>query len=96
MNKKIKITTIDDLAVMIEKESHANEKRFGTLEDRFTVLKDRFIGLENKFAELKENMPTKQDLRRVETRILSAIGNIATEVKNHDRRILAIEKFIRP
>jgi chromosome segregation ATPase len=86
MNKKI--TTIDDLAVMIEKESSANEKRFGTLEDGLTELK-------SEFAEIKENMATKQDLHRVEARILSAIGDIATEVKNHDRRILALEKIVK-
>ncbi len=33
MNKKIKETTIDDLAVMIEKESRTNEKRFVKLEE---------------------------------------------------------------
>jgi hypothetical protein len=41
-------------------------------------------------------MATKQDLYRVEARILSAIGDIAIEIKNHDRRILALEKIVKP
>jgi hypothetical protein len=96
MNKKIKTTTIDDLAVMMEKESRVNEKRFGTLEDGFAVLKDKFAELKGEIVSIKENMVTKQDLYKVEARILTAIGNVAIEVKNHDKRILALEKIVSP
>jgi hypothetical protein len=67
---------------MMEKESRVNEKRF--------------VKLEEGFAVIKETMVTKQDLHKVEARILTAIGNVATEVKNHDRRILALEKIVNP
>ncbi|HEY5221419.1 MAG TPA: hypothetical protein VIJ29_04785 [Candidatus Paceibacterota bacterium] len=73
MNKKI--TTIDDLAVMIEKESRNNEKRFNAIE---------------------EKMATKQDLFRMEERITSAVGDSKTELKSHDKRILALEKIVKP
>jgi hypothetical protein len=76
MNKKI--ITIDDLAVMIEKESRANEKRFDALEEKM------------------EGMATKQDLFRLETRVMSAIGEIKIELKNHDKRILTLEKIVKP
>ena len=76
MNKKV--TIIDDLAVMIEKESRANGKRFDTLEEKM------------------EGMATKQDLFQMETRIMSAISNINIEFKNHDKRILVLEKIVKP
>jgi CRISPR/Cas system-associated exonuclease Cas4 (RecB family) len=87
MNKKI--TTIDDLAVMMGKESSVNEKRFGVLEERFDVL-------ESNVTAIKETMATKRDVHRVEARILAAIGDISVEVKNHNKRILALEKIITP
>ena len=90
MNKKI--TTIDDLAVMIEKESRANEKRFDRLEGRFDKLEGRFATSEEKM----EAMATKQDLFHVETRIMSAIGEIKIELKDHDKRILTREKIVKP
>ncbi len=96
MNKKIKTTTIDDLAVMMEKESRVNEKRFVKLEEGFAALNDKFTGLKGEIVSIKETMVTKQDLHKVEARILTAIGNVATEVKNHDRRILALEKIVNP
>ena len=80
MNKKT--TTIDDLAVMIEKESRANEKRFDAID--------------GKFAAWEEKMATKQDLFRMETRITSAIGDINIELKDHNKRILALEKIVKP
>jgi hypothetical protein len=86
MNKKI--TTIDDLAVMIEKESRANGKRFDVLEERFD-------SLEGKFTAMEEKMATKQDLFQMETRIMSKIGDINLELKNHDKRILALEKIVK-
>ena len=86
MNKKI--TTIDDLAVMIEKESRANGKRFDVLEKRFD-------SLEGKFTAMEEKMATKQDLFQMETRIMSKIGDINLELKNHDKRILALEKIVK-
>jgi hypothetical protein len=66
---------IDDLAVMIEKESRTNGKRFDALE---------------------EKMATKQDLFQMEGRIMSKIDDIHLELKNHDRRILALEKIVKP
>ena len=87
MNKKI--TTIDDLAVMIEKESSTNEKRFDVLEEKISGLTDRV-------GSLEETVATKQDLFRVETRIISAIGDINLEIKNHNRRILTLEKIVKP
>lgn len=80
MNKKI--TTIDDLAAMIEKESRNNEKRFDAIE--------------GKFAVWEEKMVTKQDLFHMETRIMSAVGEINVELKGHDKRILALEKIVKP
>lgn len=76
MNKKI--TTIDDLAVMIEKESRANGKRFDALEEKM------------------EGMATKQDLFQMEARIMSKIGDINIELKSHDKRILVLEKIVKP
>jgi hypothetical protein len=90
MNKKI--TTIDDLAVMIEKESRANEKRFSSLEGRFDILEKKFGTSEEKMAA----MMTKQDLYRFEKRILAAIGGHSVELKDHDRRILLLEKIVKP
>jgi O-phosphoseryl-tRNA(Cys) synthetase len=87
MNKKT--TTIDDLAVMIEKESRANERRFDVLEEKISGLTDRV-------GSLEETVATKQDLFRVETRIMSAIGDINIELKSHDKRILALEKIVKP
>jgi len=84
-----KITTIEDLAVMIGKESRANEKRFGALEERFDKLEGRFTALE-------EKMVTKQDLFQMEKRIMSVIGEIKTELKDHDKRILVLEKIVKP
>jgi len=92
MNKKIKTTTIDDLAVMMEKESRVNEARFGRLEEGFAELKGEIVSIKENMA----NMVTKQDLYKVEERILAAIGNVAADVKNHDRRILALEKIVNP
>jgi|GEM_PF-2272522 hypothetical protein len=89
MNKKIKETTIDDLAVMMEKESRTNEKRFGRLEEGVAELKSEIVSI-------KASMVTKQDLYKVETRILTAIGNVAAEVKNHEKRIVALEKIVTP
>ena len=91
MNKKT--TTIDDLAVMIEKESRANEKRFDALEKRFDGLEEKFEG---RFAAIEGKMATKQDLFQMEARLLSKIGDINIELKNHDKRILALEKIVRP
>jgi hypothetical protein len=96
MNKKIKETTIDDLAVMMEKESRTNEKRFVKLEEGLGRLEEGFTVLKSEIVSIKENMVTKQDLFKVETRILAAIGNVAAEVKNHDKRILALEKIVSP
>jgi hypothetical protein len=96
MNKKIKETTIDDLAVMMEKESRTNEKRFVKLEEGLGKLEEGFSVLKSEIVSIKENMVTKQDLYKVEARILTAIGNVATEVKNHDKRILALEKIVNP
>ena len=76
MNKKI--TTIDDLAVMIEKESRANGKRFDALEEKM------------------EGRATKQDLFQMEARIMSKIGDINIELKSHDKRILVLEKIVKP
>ena len=90
MNKKI--TTIEDLAVMIGKESQANEKRFGRLEERFDKLEGRFTVLEEKM----EGMATKTDLFQMEKRIMSVIGDIKTDIKDHDKRILALEKIVKP
>lgn len=83
MNKKI--TTIDDLAAMIEKESRANEKRFNVLEEKITVMEGKMDG-----------MATKQDLFQMESRIMSKIGDINLELKNHDKRILSLENIIKP
>ena len=97
MNKKI--TTIEDLAVMIGKESQANEKRFGRLEGRFDALEERFDKLEGRFTTLEgkiEGMATKQDLFQMEKRIMSAVGDIKTDIKDHDKRILVLEKIVKP
>ena len=67
---------------MIEKESRANGKRFDALEERFTAL--------------EEKMATKQDLFQMEARIMSKIGDINIELKNHDKRILVLEKIVKP
>ena len=76
MNKKT--TTIDDLAVMIEKESRTNGKRFDALEEKM------------------EGMATKQDFFQMEARIMSKIGDINIELKSHDKRILVLEKIVKP
>jgi hypothetical protein len=83
MNKKI--TTIDDLAVMIEKESRANGKRFDAVEERLNAMENKIDG-----------MATKQDLFQVEARIMSKIGDINIELKSHDKRILVLEKIVKP
>ena len=94
MNKKI--TTIDDLAVMIEKESRANGKRFDALEERFDALEGKFTVMEERFTVLEEKMATKQDLFQMEARIMSKIGDINIELKSHDKRILVLEKIVKP
>ena len=63
---------------MIEKESRANEKRFGVLEEKI------------------EAMATKQDLFRMEARIMAAVGDSKNELKDHDKRILVLEKIVKP
>ena len=44
---------------------------------------------------LEEKMATKQDLFQMEKRIMSVIGDIKTDIKDHDKRILALEKIVK-
>jgi len=90
MNKKI--TTIDDLAVMIGKESRANEKRFDVLERRFDTLEGKFSTMEGRM----DGMATKQDLFKMEARIMAKFDERDLEIKNHDSRILALENIVKP
>jgi hypothetical protein len=77
---------------MIEKESRANGKRFDALEERFDTLEGKFAAMENKI----DGMATKQDLFQMEARIMSKIGDINIELKSHDKRILVLEKIVKP
>ena len=43
-----------------------------------------------------EGMATKQDLFQMEARIMSKIGDINIELKSHDKRILVLEKIVKP
>ncbi len=79
-------TKIDALALSTQQEFVAVRGEMKEMEGR----------LEARIIKIEENMATKQDLFRMEARILSAIGDIAIELKNHDRRILALEKIVKP
>lgn len=88
---------------MIEKESRINGKRFDALEERFDRLEGRFGTLEGRvgsleggLASVKESMLTKHDLRQFEVRILAAIGDITIKDKDRDKRILVLEKIVKP
>lgn len=62
-------------------------------QQEFMAVREEMRAMEER---LEEKMATKQDLFRVEARILSAIGDIAVEIKNHDKRIVALERIVKP
>jgi hypothetical protein len=64
-------------------------------QQEFVAVREEIKDIDIRLTRVEENMATKQDLYRVEARILSAIGDIAIEIKNHDRRILALEKIVK-
>ncbi len=84
---------VDALALLTQQEFVAVRGEIRATEGR---LEERIERLEGRVVGVEEKMATKQDLFRVEARILSAIGDIAAEVKNHNVRILTLEKIIKP
>jgi len=70
---------------MIGNESRANEKRFTALEKKFDTMEGKMDG-----------MTTKQDLFAVEKRIMAKIDERDIEIKNHEKRILALENIVKP
>ena len=92
---------MDQLEVKIEKRFDAkiDALALSTQQEFIAVrgeMADGFAAVWKKMGEIEEKMATKQDLFQVEARILAAIGDLATEIKNHDRRILALEKIVKP
>jgi hypothetical protein len=87
---------IDALALLTQQEFVAVRGEIKAMEGRLEGLEERIERLEGRMAGVEEKMATKQDLFRVEARILSAIGDIAAEVKNHNVRILALKKIVKP
>ena len=79
MNKKI--TTIDDLAVMIGKESRANEKRFSALEEKIDNVIVEVKGIK---VEIKE---IRNDIKVMQGDIKTMQGDIKI-MRGYKRRIL--------
>lgn len=77
---------IDALALLAQQEFVVVRKEMA----------DGFSGVWKKIGEMEEKMATKQDLFRMENRILAAIGDITAELKSHNVRILTLERIIKP
>jgi hypothetical protein len=65
-------------------------------QQEFTEVHERFDVVEKRIAGIEERMATKQDLFLFENRVLAAIGAIAAEIKNHNVRLLALERIVKP
>lgn len=64
-------------------------------QQEFVVVNQEFAKVWKKLGEIEEKMVTKQDLFQFETRIMSAIGTIADEIKNLNSHVLILEKIVR-
>lgn len=70
MNKKI--TTIDDLAVMIEKESRTTERRFDTLEEKIEKI---VVDIKEIRIDMK-NIDTRSAVIGLELRVSKLEGSV--------------------
>jgi hypothetical protein len=57
---------------------------------------DGFAVTEKRFAAIEAMMATKRDLYQLEVKILDAIGSLGVEIKNHNARLLVLERTVRP
>ena len=64
-------------------------------QQEFVEVRREMRGMDERLVRVEQTMATKQDLFRVEARILDAIGDIVAEVKNHNRRILALGQIAK-
>lgn len=90
MNKKI--TTIDDLAMMMEKESCAAKKRFGILEEKIEGVA---VEMKNIKVEIKEIRGDIKDIQSDIDGIRSEVKNIHTDITTIDTRTAVIDLGVR-
>lgn len=83
-----------------DKRFDEHDKRFDAIDARIDNLTaacaDEFAAVHEELREIKETMATKNDLFLMETRLTDMIKDVLAEFKNHDRRIVALERIVRP
>jgi hypothetical protein len=84
---------IDALALSTQQEFAAVNQEFGAVREEMA---EGFAMVWKRLDEIEGKMVTKQDFFQFETRIMSAIGAIADEIKNLNSRVLILEKIVRP
>jgi len=93
--------TIEDVAIKVDNV----EARLDRLEVRFDELDQRVDALalycHQEFAAVRQEMrdgfaAMRQDMFRMENRILDAIKDLAIEVRSHDARLLKLERIVKP
>ena len=99
--------TIDDLAMMIQKQFESIEGRFEGIEQRFNGVEQRFNGIEQRFDGVEQRFNgIEQDIGEMKGRlkslekgqehVLSVLENGAYDfaIKSHEKRISRIETKI--
>lgn len=84
---------IDALALSTQQEFSMVQQEFVAVR---AEMAEGFVAVWKKMGEIEDKMVTKQDFFQFETRIMSAIGTIADEIKNLNSRVLILEKMVRP
>jgi predicted nucleic acid-binding Zn-ribbon protein len=87
MNKKI--TTIDELAVMINKSFEAVESRIGKIEARLTAVESRLDGIEGQMKSFKKYAAERFDS------ISREFKEVKLQIKAADTRAAVVDVEVR-
>jgi hypothetical protein len=99
------IITMDDKNEFVTKKmfhegmEHLEAKIDAKIDALALMTQQEFAAVWGKLEEIDDRLDgiaTKHDLFQFEARIMAAIGDIAAELKNHNVRILALERTVKP